>query len=439
MSRDRDEFSSLMHKFTQQASSLALELDIPDVPLNRPLSSSIDSQATLPAGSTDPWNTAAQRASAGGAELASPAWSSQRTGGGSEVASASPRGGSVSPGSSPRRDSIMTAEEDEEADEDEDDGQDADAEDTEGLADTGGEESDLYASYHSPLLTVTASALGDDDPPSLGDALPAAAPAVAPAATPAARDAALTAHAARLERLQSDHTRALLAEANAFMASSLRDHESELQRVEDARRAEADVLRAEAAGLREELTRSRRRSSALQRAYNRRTAALIATQRRVWDSLVGSRSVRRVFDAWRQLPAERKARGVTEALAGRLGALRRKQAAFRSWKSALAALSEEKEERERQAHLEKILHGVVDRYETELRRLRAELSQAHAEVAEGVKRRRALEESLRTTLMRGMTGMQLEALDLFRRADSGAGGGSAESEPRKMVPRPTEG
>ena len=41
--------------------------------------------------------------------------------------------------------------------------------------------------------------------------------------------------------------------------------------------------------------------------------------------------------------------------------------------------------------------------------------------------------------MRGMPGLQLEALDLFRRADSGSGGGSAESEPRKMVPRPTEG
>jgi centrosomal protein POC5 len=83
------------------------------------------------------------------------------------------------------------------------------------------------------------------------------------------------------------------------------------------------------------------------------------------------------------------------------------------------ATSETKAERENAMHdakLETVTREIITRYEAELEKLRSGIKAAHEEIARGHVQRQQLEEKMRRTFLKGMTAMNMEALELFNKA-----------------------
>jgi len=101
-------------------------------------------------------------------------------------------------------------------------------------------------------------------------------------------------------------------------------------------------------------------------------------------------------------------------LSGRLSQQKEATVAFSKLRRHMYDERVRKAELEAKKQLQEVCKGIMQRYEAELLKMRQQLAEANEQIDRGVRQRRQLEENLRQTLMRGMSSMQLEALDLFR-------------------------
>ena len=76
----------------------------------------------------------------------------------------------------------------------------------------------------------------------------------------------------------------------------------------------------------------------------------------------------------------------------------------------------EKDDAMHNAKLETVTREIITRYENELEKLRTGMKEAHVEIARGHVQRQQLEEKMRRTFLKGMTAMNMEALELFNKA-----------------------
>ena len=97
----------------------------------------------------------------------------------------------------------------------------------------------------------------------------------------------------------------------------------------------------------------------------------------------------------------------------------RKNALIKSFQIWFKASHESRKDREAAMHsakLETVTREIITRYESELEKLRKGLKDAHVEIARGHVQRQQLEEKMRRTFLKGMTAMNMEALELFNKA-----------------------
>tara|TARA_B110000305_G_scaffold89912_1_gene101401 strand:- start:892 stop:1221 length:330 start_codon:yes stop_codon:yes gene_type:complete len=86
------------------------------------------------------------------------------------------------------------------------------------------------------------------------------------------------------------------------------------------------------------------------------------------------------------------------------------------WQHFCIESRREKDDGMHNAKLETVTREIITRYENELEKLRSGLKDAHVEIARGHVQRQQLEEKMRRTFLKGMTAMNMEALELFNKA-----------------------
>ncbi|GMH83331.1 hypothetical protein TrVE_jg6481 [Triparma verrucosa] len=110
--------------------------------------------------------------------------------------------------------------------------------------------------------------------------------------------------------------------------------------------------------------------------------------------------------------AERKMDGIAQKWAKKNGLAK----CFQLWSRAANELRKERESAMHDAKLETVTREIITRYESELEKMRTGLKEAHVEIARGHVQRQQLEEKMRRTFLKGMTAMNMEALELFNKA-----------------------
>ena len=90
--------------------------------------------------------------------------------------------------------------------------------------------------------------------------------------------------------------------------------------------------------------------------------------------------------------------------------------AMQIWAHNTAESRKEKDDAMHNAKLETVTREIITRYENELEKLRTGIKEAHIEIARGHVQRQQLEEKMRRTFLKGMTAMNMEALELFNKA-----------------------
>ena len=140
-------------------------------------------------------------------------------------------------------------------------------------------------------------------------------------------------------------------------------------------------------------------------------------------------SLAKCVKLWRKYTSDKKAERKLMIMAGKWSRKHALSKNFRNWFKGVAQYKVEREASMHEAKLETVTREIITRYESELEKLRIGIKAAHEEIARGHVQRQQLEEKMRRTFLKGMTAMNMEALDLFNKAaQSDASFTSAASE-----------
>jgi len=127
-------------------------------------------------------------------------------------------------------------------------------------------------------------------------------------------------------------------------------------------------------------------------------------------------SVINCLKSWRNYTIEGKAARKIEKIALKWSRKNNLTKSMRMWQHFCIESRREKDDGMHNAKLETVTREIITRYENELEKLRSGLKDAHVEIARGHVQRQQLEEKMRRTFLKGMTAMNMEALELFNKA-----------------------
>lgn len=171
---------------------------------------------------------------------------------------------------------------------------------------------------------------------------------------------------------------------------------------------------AEVAALREQLAACEQSCADQEHSKNKLETLITSRNNKLARAFYVWRSFgRQVFLSWRQLTSLQKERiSAAEKLAIQLD-IRQLSLSFAHWSKVTNAivLSQKKQIEEEKVKL--MLKDVISKYEQERQHLREQLHIAEREVQHGKVERKRLEEATKTLLLRGMSAMNLDTLQLF--------------------------
>jgi centrosomal protein POC5 len=119
---------------------------------------------------------------------------------------------------------------------------------------------------------------------------------------------------------------------------------------------------------------------------------------------------------WKQYTAEKKVERKTDKIAAKWSRKNCLVKSLQTWSRSVALSKRERDDEMSNAKLETVTREIITRYEAELEKHRMGLKDAHVEIARGHVQRQQLEEKMRRTFLKGMTAMNMEALELFNAA-----------------------
>ena len=130
----------------------------------------------------------------------------------------------------------------------------------------------------------------------------------------------------------------------------------------------------------------------------------------------GSISVRKIFTVWFKYSMMMKSERQLSHVADRVAKRRLAARVLTAWDRVARGYSRNKLERAAERKLETVTKEIINRYETEVQKLRSQIGLLQQEILDGHRRRQILEDELRRTLLKGMAAMNMEALSIFSTA-----------------------
>ena len=127
-------------------------------------------------------------------------------------------------------------------------------------------------------------------------------------------------------------------------------------------------------------------------------------------------SLLNIIKKWNAYSKEKKVEKKTDNIAMLWSKKHKTQKMFQAWVHFTLDSKKERTGEMHDAKLETVTREIITRYESELAKLRVNLKEAHQEIARGHVQRNQLEEKMRRTFLKGMTAMNMEALQLFNQA-----------------------
>ena len=127
-------------------------------------------------------------------------------------------------------------------------------------------------------------------------------------------------------------------------------------------------------------------------------------------------SLLNIIKKWHSYAKEKKGEKKTDNIAMLWCKKHKTQKMFQAWVHHTIDSKKERTGEMHDAKLETVTREIITRYESELEKLRVNLKEAHQEIARGHVQRNQLEEKMRRTFLKGMTAMNMEALQLFNQA-----------------------
>jgi hypothetical protein len=149
----------------------------------------------------------------------------------------------------------------------------------------------------------------------------------------------------------------------------------------------------------------------------------------------GDRSINKVYTAWKDIAFENNRSRQLEHVAHGLYQKGLKSKAFSALVRLFARNAIQREKNKAVAEHELVTRKIIEKYEVNLAKSRAENAEAHRVAGMEQLRRQQLEEDLRRTFLKNMTNMNMEALQLFSHQKPAAPGPeNNEATPRSAGP-----
>lgn len=199
---------------------------------------------------------------------------------------------------------------------------------------------------------------------------------------------------------QLAHFRAEIA-ASSESQAAIREREN--QHVISSQRAKIESLEAELAGARGRLATLE--STSKDAGAGSAMKLFVGKQQSL---------LRRVVTAWHKDAAEQAQEGKLMGVAYKVYCRGLKQAVFGSWYRVMKGGDKSKWERAAEAKLMSVTREIVQRYEAELTKIRKQLTGCQNEVLEGQRQRNVLKDELRRAVLKAMTAMNMDALNIFQ-------------------------
>ena len=196
----------------------------------------------------------------------------------------------------------------------------------------------------------------------------------------------------------------------------IKEHETVLSDKETMYTTKIKKLEANIESLEDQLANSNEANAAMlrEKMINAETQAVMHVKRMMLRG--GGISLANCVKLWGKYAKEKKNERKMIGFAEKWARKNSMAKSMQMWVKATAETKAERESAMQDAKLETVTREIITRYEAELEKLRTGITAAHEEIARGHVQRQQLEEKMRRTFLKGMTAMNMEALELFNKA-----------------------